>query len=145
MYKIFDIFQIEAKKYHGFAFCCSEMMVLFKRHDATSITPPLSEAGGYVVVIVVGLVFAFGMRQNIEFEMEELLTLTSNGLRNTSIEENSWRGQLKDRDVRSSNSEVGFMLMPHRFMTANRSVRTGLTASAVISVGHSCSLKSVLT
>ncbi len=40
----------------------TEKMGFPKRDEsATSITPPLSEAGGYVVVIVVGLVFAFGM------------------------------------------------------------------------------------
>ncbi|KAF8850323.1 Na+/proline symporter [Acephala macrosclerotiorum] len=76
------------------------MSSFLKRDDATSITPPLSQAGGYVVVIVVGLVFAFAM------------VFVTRVLKRTAGEDNS-------------KTEM--------FMTANRSVRTGLTASAVIS------------
>lgn len=38
-------------------------MALFQRADAstTSITPPLPQAGGYVVVVVIGLLFASAM------------------------------------------------------------------------------------
>ncbi|KAL3417528.1 urea active transporter [Phlyctema vagabunda] len=76
-------------------------MTLFERDDtATSITPPLSQAGGYVVVVVIGLVFAFTM------------VFVTRVLKRTAGEDNS-------------KTEM--------FMTANRSVRTGLTASAVIS------------
>ncbi|KAE8449346.1 hypothetical protein EG329_008247 [Mollisiaceae sp. DMI_Dod_QoI] len=79
----------------------TEKMGFPKRDEsATSITPPLSEAGGYVVVIVVGLVFAFAM------------VFVTRVLKRTAGEDNS-------------KTEM--------FMTANRSVRTGLTASAVIS------------
>jgi hypothetical protein len=36
-------------------------MALYRRDgSATSIEPPLPQVGGYVVVVVVGLVFAFG-------------------------------------------------------------------------------------
>lgn len=36
------------------------MEVLKRDGSATAITPPLPQAGGYVVVVVIGLVFAFG-------------------------------------------------------------------------------------
>jgi len=35
------------------------MTLLSRDGSATSITPPLSQAGGYVVVVVIGLIFAF--------------------------------------------------------------------------------------
>lgn len=36
-------------------------MGLSKRDgSSTAITPPLPQAGGYVVVVVIGLIFAFG-------------------------------------------------------------------------------------
>jgi Na+/proline symporter len=65
-----------------------------------TISPPLSQAVGYVVVVVVGFIIAI------------VMVLTTRVLRKTVGEDNS-------------KTEM--------FMTANRSVRTGLTASAVIS------------
>ncbi len=35
-------------------------MEVLKRDGSTAITPPLPQAGGYVVVVVIGLIFAFG-------------------------------------------------------------------------------------
>ena len=32
-----------------------------RRDNSTAITPPLPQSGGYVVVVVIGLIFAFGM------------------------------------------------------------------------------------
>ncbi|KAH7311032.1 urea active transporter [Rhexocercosporidium sp. MPI-PUGE-AT-0058] len=68
--------------------------------SATSITPPLPQAGGYVVVVVIGLIFAFAM------------VFVTKILKRTTGEDNS-------------RTEM--------FITANRSVGRGLTASAVIS------------
>ncbi|KAG4433201.1 hypothetical protein IFR05_011309 [Cadophora sp. M221] len=68
--------------------------------SATSITPPLPQAGGYVVVVVIGLVFASAM------------VFVTKILKKTTGEDNS-------------KTEM--------FITANRSVGRGLTASAVIS------------
>ncbi|KAI9737742.1 MAG: hypothetical protein M1834_009110 [Cirrosporium novae-zelandiae] len=65
-----------------------------------TVQPPLSQAVGYVIVVVLGLVIAFGM-----VFITEILKKTI-GEDNTKTE---------------------------MFMTANRTVRTGLTASAVIS------------
>lgn len=64
-------------------------MSFIKRDDATSITPPLSQAGGYVVVIVVGLVFAFGQHLDLDRDKDDLLTSSSNGLCDSSPQENS--------------------------------------------------------
>ncbi|KAE9994038.1 hypothetical protein EG327_001771 [Venturia inaequalis] len=66
----------------------------------TSIEPPLSQAVGYVIVVGIGLVIAFGM------------VFVTRLLKETVGEDNE-------------KTEM--------FMTANRSVRTGLTASAVVS------------
>ncbi|OBT62029.1 hypothetical protein VE03_08270 [Pseudogymnoascus sp. 23342-1-I1] len=64
------------------------------------VPPPLSQAVGYVVVVVIGLVFAIGM-----------IFVT----------------KLLKRTVNEDNTKT------EMFITANRSVGTGLTASAVIS------------
>ncbi|KAL1845054.1 hypothetical protein VTK73DRAFT_1213 [Phialemonium thermophilum] len=64
------------------------------------VKPPLSQAVGYVVVVVIGFIIAF------------LMVLATYVLKKTAGEDNR-------------KTEM--------FMTANRSVRTGLTASAVIS------------
>lgn len=37
------------------------MEMRIRRDTSTAITPPLPQAGGYVVVVVIGLIFAFGM------------------------------------------------------------------------------------
>ncbi|KAK2804071.1 hypothetical protein FQN51_002602 [Onygenales sp. PD_10] len=67
---------------------------------ATVVQPPLSQAVGYIVVVVVGLIIAF------------VMVLVTRILRQTVGEDNN-------------KTEM--------FMTANRTVRTGLTVSAVIS------------
>ncbi|KFY52591.1 hypothetical protein V496_08342 [Pseudogymnoascus sp. VKM F-4515 (FW-2607)] len=64
------------------------------------VPPPLSQAVGYIVVVVIGLVFAIGM-----------IFVT----------------KLLKRTVNEDNTKT------EMFITANRSVGTGLTASAVIS------------
>ncbi|KFY43311.1 hypothetical protein V495_04016 [Pseudogymnoascus sp. VKM F-4514 (FW-929)] len=64
------------------------------------VPPPLSQAVGYVVVVVIGLVFAIGM-----------IFIT----------------KLLKKTVNEDNTKT------EMFITANRSVGTGLTASAVIS------------
>ncbi|PGH16151.1 hypothetical protein AJ79_01918 [Helicocarpus griseus UAMH5409] len=66
----------------------------------TVVQPPLSQAVGYIVVVVVGLIIAF------------VMVLVTRLLRKTVGEDNQ-------------KTEM--------FMTANRTVRTGLTVSAVIS------------
>lgn len=80
------------------------MVAAAPANDAATIDfvvpAPLSQAVGYVVVIVIGLVFAFGM-----------IFVT----------------KLLKKTVNEDNSKT------EMFITANRSVRTGLTASAVIS------------
>ncbi|KAI9850402.1 MAG: hypothetical protein M1838_005735 [Thelocarpon superellum] len=69
--------------------------------DANAVVePPLSQAVGYVVVIVIGLIIAFVM-----------IFVT----------------RLMKKTVGEDNAHT------EMFMTANRSVRTGLTASAVVS------------
>ncbi|KAJ5769561.1 hypothetical protein N7520_004120 [Penicillium odoratum] len=70
------------------------------RDGVTSVQPPLSQAVGYVVVVVIGLVIAL------------VMMLITKILKKTTGEDNQ-------------KTEM--------FMTANRTVRTGLTASAVIS------------
>ncbi|KAE8137772.1 Sodium:solute symporter family-domain-containing protein [Aspergillus pseudotamarii] len=76
------------------------MAELTARSDKDSVQPPLSQAVGYIVVVVIGLIIAFPMM------------LITKVLKKTTGEDNK-------------KTEM--------FMTANRTVRTGLTASAVIS------------
>ncbi|KAE8401837.1 Sodium:solute symporter family-domain-containing protein [Aspergillus pseudonomiae] len=76
------------------------MADLTARSDNGSVQPPLSQAVGYVVVVVIGLIIALAMM------------LITKVLKKTTGEDNK-------------KTEM--------FMTANRTVRTGLTASAVIS------------
>ncbi|PVH75681.1 hypothetical protein DL98DRAFT_498023 [Cadophora sp. DSE1049] len=76
------------------------MDIHVKRDGSTGITPPLPQAGGYVVVVVIGLIFAFAM------------VFVTKILKKTTGEDNA-------------KTEM--------FITANRSVGRGLTASAVIS------------
>ncbi|PVH97304.1 hypothetical protein DM02DRAFT_597799 [Periconia macrospinosa] len=75
---------------------------LLGRADATDVVvqPPLSQAVGYIVVVVIGLVIAFAM------------VFITKVLKRTVGEDNK-------------KTEM--------FMTANRSVSTGLTSSAVVS------------
>ncbi|KAF2734689.1 hypothetical protein EJ04DRAFT_436717 [Polyplosphaeria fusca] len=70
------------------------------RDETSVVEPPLSQAVGYVVVVVIGLVIAFTM-----------VFVT----------------KLLKRTVGEDNRKT------EMFMTANRNVRTGLTASAVVS------------
>ncbi|KAE8344857.1 hypothetical protein BDV24DRAFT_171367 [Aspergillus arachidicola] len=76
------------------------MAELTARGGNDSVQPPLSQAVGYVIVVVVGLIIAF------------VMMLITKVLKKTTGEDNK-------------KTEM--------FMTANRTVRTGLTASAVIS------------
>ncbi|KAE8155149.1 Sodium:solute symporter family-domain-containing protein [Aspergillus avenaceus] len=76
-------------------------MIENSRRDGNgSVQPPLSQAVGYVVVVVIGLVIAF------------VMMIITKVLKKTTGEDNK-------------KTEM--------FMTANRTVQTGLTASAVIS------------
>lgn len=66
------------------------------------------------------------------------LTPNSDDAYHESLEENHWRGQRKDWNVSNPFHRYSSNTNPeNRFMTANRTVRTGLTASAVISVSYS--------
>ncbi|KOC12957.1 putative urea active transporter [Aspergillus flavus AF70] len=76
------------------------MAELTARGGNDSVQPPLSQAVGYVIVVVIGLIIAF------------VMMLITKVLKKTTGEDNK-------------KTEM--------FMTANRTVRTGLTASAVIS------------
>ncbi|KAJ6014835.1 hypothetical protein N7540_009426 [Penicillium herquei] len=76
------------------------MSILHRRDGVSSVQPPLSQAVGYVVVLVVGVIIAL------------VMMLITKILKKTTGEDNR-------------KTEM--------FMTANRTVRTGLTASAVIS------------
>ncbi|KAJ5538806.1 hypothetical protein N7494_008285 [Penicillium frequentans] len=76
------------------------MSNLQTRDGVSSVQPPLSQAVGYVVVVVIGVVVAL------------VMMLITKILKKTTGEDNQ-------------KTEM--------FMTANRTVRTGLTASAVIS------------
>lgn len=83
---------------------------------SNGIEPPLSQAVGYVIVLVVGLIIAFGMlcpAIDVDLLMESGMVFLTKLLKRTVGEDNK-------------KTEM--------FMTANRSVRTGLTASAVVSV-----------
>ncbi|RFU34086.1 hypothetical protein B7463_g2261, partial [Scytalidium lignicola] len=76
-------------------------MALFYRDadvNATAIQPPLSQAVGYIIVVVVGMIIATG-----------------------------------GNDAGDKAPEQNVLTSYDRFMTANRTVRTGLTASAVVS------------
>ncbi|KAJ5253496.1 hypothetical protein N7505_012159 [Penicillium chrysogenum] len=76
------------------------MSSLHARDGISSVQPPLSQAVGYVVVVVIGVIIAL------------VMMLITKVLKRTTGEDNE-------------KTEM--------FMTANRTVRTGLTASAVIS------------
>ncbi|RAL00811.1 sodium:solute symporter family protein [Aspergillus ibericus CBS 121593] len=85
--------------------CCYFMDIsLCSRRQSASVQPPLSQAVGYVIVVVLGLVIACANRA--------VMMVITKVLKKTTGEDNK-------------KTEM--------FMTANRTVRTGLTASAVIS------------
>ncbi|CAG7974690.1 unnamed protein product [Penicillium nalgiovense] len=76
------------------------MSSLHSRDGISTVQPPLSQAVGYVVVVVIGVIIAL------------VMMIITKVLKRTTGEDNK-------------KTEM--------FMTANRTVRTGLTASAVIS------------
>ena len=53
------------------------MTGLQARAGGASITPPLPQAAGYVVVVVLGLVVAVGMLSSILIDMDLILTAQS--------------------------------------------------------------------
>ncbi|KAF2438209.1 hypothetical protein P171DRAFT_467372 [Karstenula rhodostoma CBS 690.94] len=88
---------------------------LVGRADEVVVQPSLSQAVGYVVVVVIGLVIAFGMvtgKCSRSLLARITMVLVTKLLKRTVGEDNK-------------KTEI--------FMTANRSVNTGLTASAVVS------------
>ncbi|KAJ6126603.1 hypothetical protein N7523_002215 [Penicillium sp. IBT 18751x] len=76
------------------------MANLLARNGISTVQPPLSQAVGYIVVVVIGLIIAL------------VMMVITKVLKKTTGEDNE-------------KTEM--------FMTANRTVRTGLTSSAVIS------------
>ncbi|CEO59774.1 Putative Urea active transporter [Penicillium brasilianum] len=76
------------------------MSSLYVRDGISTVEPPLSQAVGYIVVVLIGIIIAL------------VMMLVTKILKKTTGEDNK-------------KTEM--------FMTANRTVRTGLTASAVIS------------
>ncbi|SPB53473.1 unnamed protein product [Aspergillus niger] len=85
------------------------------RAAGASVQPPLYQAVGYVIVVVLGLIIAGGMftsRQPSIAADKVVMMVITKILKKTTGEDNK-------------KTEM--------FMTANRTVRTGLTASAVIS------------
>ncbi|KAJ5779799.1 Sodium/solute symporter [Penicillium paradoxum] len=76
------------------------MSNLYARDGPSTVQPPLSQAVGYVVVVVIGVIIAL------------VMMVITKVLKKTTGEDNE-------------KTEM--------FMTANRTIRTGLTASAVIS------------
>jgi hypothetical protein len=93
---------------------------LYSRDDSSAVVkPPLSQAVGYIVVVGVGLIIAFGKLLAQPINKRSTLTSKSGMVFVTRV--------LK-KTVGENNEKT------EMFMTANRSVRTGLTASAVVSV-----------
>jgi len=66
-------------------------MVLEIRADEVAVRPPLSQAVGYVVVVVVGLVIAFGKSEDVIF-IGIRLTANSDGIGNKVIKAYCRRG-----------------------------------------------------
>ncbi|KAJ6068472.1 hypothetical protein N7499_010359 [Penicillium canescens] len=92
------------------------MSNLYVREGISSVQPPLSQAVGYIVVVVIGVIIALGMM------------LITKVLKKTTGEDN------KKTEMYEFAVQIPTQTDPeNRFMTANRTVRTGLTASAVIS------------
>ncbi|KAJ5905070.1 uncharacterized protein N7473_001986 [Penicillium subrubescens] len=81
------------------------MSRLHVRDGTSTVQPPLSQAVGYIVVVLIGIIIALVNKRIV-------MMLVTKILKKTTGEDNK-------------KTEM--------FMTANRSVRTGLTASAVIS------------
>jgi hypothetical protein len=63
------------------------------------VPPPLSQAVGYIIVVVIGLVIAFGKSLSPIFALNQTLTLNSDGWGYEALEAYRWRGQPEDRDV----------------------------------------------
>jgi hypothetical protein len=116
------------------------MSSLHARDGISTVQPPLSQAVGYVVVVVIGVIIALGEYFVFQYILTIFqLTPNSNDAYHESLEENHRRGQREDGNVCIFFSLQSFFNTKpeNRFMTANRTVRTGLTASAVISVSSS--------
>lgn len=101
------------------------------------VHPPLSQAVGYVVVVVIGLVIAFGNEDNYSILKSLIfagMVFVTKLLKRTVGEDNKKTEMYVSRTCYS----ITFCLTTplDRFMTANRSVNTGLTTSAVVSVCH---------
>lgn len=71
------------------------MSNLHTRDGISTVQPPLSQAVGYVVVVVIGVIIALGEYFNI-FLFISRLTSTSDDAHHKSLEENYRRGQRKD-------------------------------------------------
>ncbi|KAJ5344498.1 hypothetical protein N7452_002502 [Penicillium brevicompactum] len=91
------------------------MSNLQARAGISTVQPPLSQAVGYVVVVVIGVIIALAMM------------LITRVLKKTTGEDNE-KTEMWEQNLLALNY-ANFT----RFITANRTVRTGLTASAVIS------------
>lgn len=65
--------------------------------EARSIQPPLSQAVGYVVVVVIGLIIAFGMwpGTGVGHRCTSLTTCSDDGL-DTNPKTGRWGGQQED-------------------------------------------------
>lgn len=104
--------------------------------DNEVVQPALSQAVGYVVVVLVGLIIAFSPLILFKHFAINMLTgcavmmFVTRVLKKTVGEDNAKTEMWVDFRPLSSHP----LLTNSRFMTANRNVRTGLTASAVISV-----------
>ena len=99
------------------------------------VKPALSQAVGYVVVVVIGLGIAIGQSSSLNIQ-ETILNYISamifvTRLLKRTVGEDNKKTEMYDCHVHTCWSSTNRFL---RFMTANRSVRTGLTASAVVSV-----------
>src|SRR6186713_2596878 len=95
---------------------------LVVRDAPAAVEPPLSQAVGYIVVVVIGLVIAFS-------EWPFILDTNRQNPPNLTLIEIAmvFVTKLLKRTVGEDNRKT------EMFMTANRSVNTGLTASAVVS------------
>ena len=70
------------------------MAILSREQTANGITPPLSQAGGYVVVVVIGLIFAFSkltchLRCFVKYSLPEAMVFVTRVLKKTAGEDNS--------------------------------------------------------
>lgn len=71
------------------------MSNLHTRDGISTVQPPLSQAVGYVVVVVIGVIIALGEYFDIFLSISRL-TPNSDDAHHESLEENHGRGQRKD-------------------------------------------------